>query len=490
MLLRPTRCGTVRRMEQKPFLDRLRADVARVRLDRLERLQGLTEALSAAATREEVTRSIFDRGLGLVDAGAVTLFWETKPGEMTLVHGLGLSDEFVQRFRRVDADEALPVAEAYRTGEPVWLASPDEVAERYPTLVALAEREGIHAWAGIPLLSGRSRGALGLQFGEPRAFDEEERRFVLALVRQCQQALERAELFDAQKLLLDRMQQIHSTASALSAASGARDVVAASFRALGSLGVCAAEIHLLEGLERVALAARHGRPAEGPRWVGVDAPTPAAEVVRTGRAQWLESPQDIAERYPHLEEERARREEAAWAVVPLLASGKALGALAVAFAAPRKLEPGDRTFIRLVAQPAAAALERVRLLERAERSRADAEWIAALLGAVYRAAPVGLALLDREMRFIRVNGVFGRADGLSPEAHVGKRPEDVLPGIPLEQIESAFGAALEGTEHVEREVVGETSDAPGVTRRWATSWYPVRVRGEVVGVGVLVHDPA
>jgi GAF domain-containing protein len=476
-------------MKPKPFLDRLRVDLARVRLDRLERLQGLTEALSAAATREDVTRIIFDRALALVDARAVTVFWERRPGEVELVHGLGLSDEFVRRFRRIEADEPLPVAEAYRAGEPVWLASREELAKRFPTLVALADREAIQAWAGIPLLSGSSRGALGLQFHEPRAFDEEERRFVLAVVRQCQQALERAQLFDAQRRLLERLQQIHATASALSAATEAHDVAAAAFRALGSLGVCAVEIHLLEGHERVGLAARHGRPAEGPRWVAIDAPTPAAEVVRTGRAMWLESAQAIAERFPQLEEARARREEAGWAVVPLLASGKALGSLAVAFAAARKLEPDDRIFIRLVAQPAAAALERVRLFEDAERSRADAEWIAALLGGTYRAAPVGLALLDRDMRFIRVNGVFGRADGLSPEAHVGKRPEEVLPGISWEQMESAFRAALDGTEHVEREVVGESADEPGVARRWATSWYPVRVRGEVVGVGVVVREP-
>ncbi len=476
-------------MKSKPFLDRLHADVARVRLDRLERLQGLTEALSAAATREDVTRVIFDRGLALAEAGAVTVFWERKPGEVELVHGLGLSDEFVRRFRRVGADEACPVGEAYRTGEPVWLASRKELADRFPALVALAEREAIHAWVGIPLVSGSSRGAIGLQFLEPRAFDEEERRFVLAVVRQCQQALERASLFDSQKRLLERLQQIHSTASALSAATGAQDVAAAAFRALGSLGVCAAEIHLVDGLERVALAARHGRPAHAPPSVAIDAPTPAAEVVRTGRSLWLGSPQEIAERYPQLEEDRAAREEGAWAVVPLLASGRALGALAVAFGAARKLVPDDRTFIRLVAQPAAAALERVRLFEEAERSRAEAEWTAALLGNTYRAAPVGLALLDRDMRFVRVNGVFGRALGLTPEAHVGRRPEEIIRGISGDEMESAFRAALDGSEHVEREVVGESPDEPGVSHRWATSWYPVRVRGEVVGVGVVVREP-
>lgn len=468
----------------EPTPDRPR-DLARVRL---ERLQALTEALSAAATREEVTRIVFDRGLDLVDASAVMLFWERAPGELVLLHGLGLSDEFVQRFRTLEAAEPVPAAEAYRSGEPVWLRSREETAARYPALLGFAEEHGIHAWAAVPLVSGGSRGALALQFAERRSFDDDERRFVLAVARQCQQALERARLYDTQKRLAERLQQLHATASALSAATGPQDVATAAFRALASLGVCTAEIHLLEGLDRVVLAARYGRGSEGVgRFVPIDASTPAAEVVRSGRALWLESPEEIAE---HDVEVAAERHWGAFAVVPLLVSGKALGALAVALPAARKLEPDDRTFVRLVAQPAAAALERARLFDEATRSRAEAEWTAALLAGTYGAAPVGLALLDRDMRFVRVNGVFGKVDGLPPEAHVGRRPAEVFPGTSGEQVEAAFRSVLDTGAQVEREVVGESPGAPGVSRRWVTSWYPVRVGGEVVGVGVVVRESA
>src|SRR5512133_1927976 len=122
------------------FLERLRGDPARVRLERLERLQALTEELSAAHTREEVLRVIFARAFGLVDARAVALFWERAPGELELIHALGVSEEFVQRFRRVLSEEPLPAAEAYRTGRAVWLATREEIAARFPTLVALTDR--------------------------------------------------------------------------------------------------------------------------------------------------------------------------------------------------------------------------------------------------------------------------------------------------------------------------------------------------------------
>jgi GAF domain-containing protein len=468
------------------FLERLRGDPARVRLERLERLQGLTEDLSAAQTREDVLRVVFERGLGLVDASAVMLFWERAPGEIELVHGLGVSDEFVQRFRRLFADDRHPAALAYREGKPVWLASSEELASRFPPLAALHDRDRIRACAAIPIVLEGSRGALALQFPEPRAFDEEERSFVLAVARQCSAAVERARLFDASARLADRFRQLLSTASALSAAATPRDVAAAAFRGLGPLGASAAEIHGLEGSDRVVLLARYGREsALGGKPVAVDAPQPASDVIRTGKAIWLESPQEIAERYPHLEEERARKEEGAWAVVPLLATGKPLGVLVAAFPGARRLEADERTFVRLVAQPCAQALDRARLFEDAALARAEAEWIAAMLSGMCGAAPIGLALLDRDMRFLRVNGTFAKVDGLSPEAHVGKTPLELLPHARGEQLADAFRTVVERGEPLDRELPGLASHAGA---RLATSWFPVRVASAVAGVGVVVRE--
>jgi GAF domain-containing protein len=470
-------------------VDPTRVDAARLRLERLERLQRLTEALSAAATREEVARIIFDRGLSLVDAMGIAVFWEKRPGEIELAQGLGLSEEFASGYRRVFADEPLPSAEAYRTGEPVWLASLDEIAARFPTLVPLARREGIAAWAALPIGVGASKGSVGLQYGEPRAFDEEERAFVFAAVRQCAQAVDRARLFDVQKRLAERLQHLHLTAATLSAVATPRDVAAAAFRALGVIGASAAEIHALEGPDELVLVARHGRPGVAPGApILLDALEPSAEVVRTGRALWLESADEIAARFPQLESLRALGGEGAWAVVPLLASGRALGALTVAFAGERRIEADERTFVRLVAQPCAAALERARLFEEAARSRAEAESAAAVLAALVAAAPFGLALLDRETRFVRANEAFARVAGVIPGSQEGRTPLEVLPGVAGEQIAAIVRAVLDGGRAEERSVIGETPSAPGVTRRLAASAFPARVDGKVAGVGLLLRE--
>lgn len=460
----------------------------RRRLERLERLQALTEALSAAATREEVVRIVFEHGLAVVDARAVTILWERRPDELELVMGIGVSEEYASGFRRVFSDEPLPGAEAYRTGEPVWLSSPRDIARRFPTLVPLSEREAVAAWAAIPVALAGTRGAVGLHYAEPRAFDDEERAFVLAAVRQSAAAIERARLFDAHKRLAERLQQLQLTAGTLSAVATPRDVAAAAFRALGAVGACAAELHALEEPDGVVLVARNGRaPAVAAAPSRLEAPEPAAEVMRSGRALWLESPDEIDERYPLLAAERARREEGAWAVVPLLASGRALGALTVAFAGPRRLEADERTFVRLVAQPCAAALERARLFEEAARSRAEAESASAVLGALFDAAPAPLALLDGEGRIARANAAFAALAGAGPEAFAGAAVQDVLPGVAGEQVEAVLRAARESGAAEERDVVGETRAAPGVTRRLAATAFPVRVDGRFAGFGLFLR---
>ena len=632
---------------------------APIRLERLDRLQGLTEALSAALTPEEVAAIIFDRGLDLVGARAVVLFWERGPGELELLHGLGLSDAFVQRYRRIPADAPLPPAAAYRTGEPVWLGSPQEIARRFPAAADAADAEGDRACAALPLVVERARGAIGLTFDSPRSFDDDERAFVLAVSRQCAQALERAQLFRAEKQLADRVRSLQRATAELSAAvtpgevaaiafrhllglgagaaviyladatgealelayahgvtddarralarvsRGASDPVAQAFRAgapvwvhgaetgygaapglsaageptpdmgwgaiplrgeagtfgalafssagdraLGeaqqgdavalaqqcavalerarlfeaekrraerlarvqsisaalagaatpaeiaaaasgaveALGASGAEIHALEGMERLVLLARSGAPtAADALTVALDAPVPAAEVVRTGKAIWA-SRAELAERFPRWATDPARAAAGAWAIVPLLAAGNTLGALAVAFADARTLHADERAFVRLVAQPCAQALERARLFEVAARTRREAEWNAAVLDAMFARAPVALALLDKDLRFARVNRLLARIDGVPAEDHVGRSPIDLFPGLPGDQLREAFRRVLETNTSLATMVEGETPAAPGETRRFAMTWYPVRVGGAPVGVGVMVVE--
>src|SRR5207253_1545827 len=81
--------------------------------------------------------------------------------------------------------------------------------EDYPFV--LEAGAGLHARAGahIPLvLSGRPLGVLFLGFTRPRRFSESQRSFLLALGRQCAQALKRAQLYEAELEGRSRLSQL------------------------------------------------------------------------------------------------------------------------------------------------------------------------------------------------------------------------------------------------------------------------------------------
>jgi hypothetical protein len=89
----------------------------------------------------------------------------------------------------------LPVAEALRTGEPVWVTGQgtDTLAARFADGAGLWARVGAAAVATLPLtVAGQVVGAISFTFTTPRGFTPGERDFFVALARQSAQAVERA----------------------------------------------------------------------------------------------------------------------------------------------------------------------------------------------------------------------------------------------------------------------------------------------------------
>jgi serine phosphatase RsbU (regulator of sigma subunit)/anti-sigma regulatory factor (Ser/Thr protein kinase) len=85
---------------------------------------------------------------------------------------------------------------------------------------------------------------------------------------------------------------------------------------------------------------------------------PAAEVVRTGRAVYLSSPEEYKERYPvtwPLARPFGRR---SWAFLPLTVGGRTMGAWMAAFAYPVVFTPDERAVLTTVARMLAQALSR------------------------------------------------------------------------------------------------------------------------------------
>ncbi len=126
----------------------------------------------------------------------------------------------------------------------------------------------------------------------------------------------------------------------------------------------------------------------------------------------------------------------------------------------------------------------LRRAHEAELQRSHAE-----LETIYSSTPVGLCLLDRELRYVRVNETLARMNGLPAAQHIGRTVRETVPHL-ADQVEPAFRRVLEtGVPLLDVELVGSTVGEPGVERTWLESWYPQRDgRGEVVGVNVVAME--
>ncbi|GAA2582363.1 hypothetical protein GCM10010399_10190 [Dactylosporangium fulvum] len=111
-----------------------------------------------------------------------------------------------------------------------------------------------------------------------------------------------------------------------------------------------------------------------------------------------------------------------------------------------------------------------------------------LLETIQSAAPVGLGFVDHEFRFVRANESLASMIDLPPAQLIDHPVAELVPAL-WPQIGPYFRRVLDAGEAVRCvEVTGQTAAGPDRVRFWLASYYPVRVEGEVIGVGLVVID--
>ncbi|MGH2949191.1 MAG: SpoIIE family protein phosphatase, partial [Solirubrobacteraceae bacterium] len=137
----------------------------------------------------------------------------------------------------------------------------------------------------------------------------------------------------------------------------------------------------------------------------------------------------------------------------------------------------------------AAARERTLARDNA-RLYAEAGEALGLLDVVFEHAPVGLALLDTELRYVRVNDRLAEINGVPAADHIGHTIAELLPDLPASVQDDAARVLSTGSPLGDMAVSGETPARPGEPREWVTSYWPVRRAGgeELIGVGVVVIE--
>jgi PAS domain S-box-containing protein len=139
-------------------------------------------------------------------------------------------------------------------------------------------------------------------------------------------------------------------------------------------------------------------------------------------------------------------------------------------------------------QPRGYALITRDITERRQQ-REEIKQREAQLNAFFSNAPVGLAIVDKDLRFQRINAPFSQLNGLAPGEITGLQMRDVVKDLG-EQIEPIVRQVADtGVPVLNCEITGHVPATPGVKGWWLKSFFPIVKEGEAVTqIGIIVQD--
>ncbi|MDJ1131300.1 SpoIIE family protein phosphatase [Streptomyces iconiensis] len=168
----------------------------------------LNDALAPTVTVNDVAEALTSTSLLLQLGAASIVLGMVESGRVVVVGSNGLPREWVESAHLARLGAPLPLSEAVRTREPVFLTDRDDFAERYPVLEPyLDEVPDATAAAYLPLIAHDAPiGALGLSYNGKTRFSREERTVLTALSGTVAQSLQRALLYDEEHELAAGLQ--------------------------------------------------------------------------------------------------------------------------------------------------------------------------------------------------------------------------------------------------------------------------------------------
>ncbi|WP_394813931.1 SpoIIE family protein phosphatase [Streptomyces litchfieldiae] len=105
-------------------------------------------------------------------------------------------------------------------------------------------------------------------------------------------------------------------------------------------------------------------------------------------------------------------------------------------------------------------------------------------------SPIGMAVMDTELRYVWMNDTLERAGGVPREQRLGRRLSDLLPGLDAEQLEALMREVRDTrTPVIDHEYTGWSWADPQRLHAYSTSFFPlVDDEDRVMGVCYLVMD--
>jgi PAS domain S-box-containing protein len=108
---------------------------------------------------------------------------------------------------------------------------------------------------------------------------------------------------------------------------------------------------------------------------------------------------------------------------------------------------------------------------------------------IYDTAPVGLAFLTSDCRYVQINERLTEICGVSIADHIGRSVRETVPQV-ADQVEKIVQAVVHSGKPVTGvEMRGQRADKLNAGHIWITHWHPLRgPKGTIIGVNVVAED--
>jgi PAS domain S-box-containing protein len=131
----------------------------------------------------------------------------------------------------------------------------------------------------------------------------------------------------------------------------------------------------------------------------------------------------------------------------------------------------------------------IRSLLRIRKAEEDARRRAWEIETIYSSAPIGMAMLDRELRFVRINQRLAEINGIPPEQHIGRTLEEMFPEVAntVARLSRQVISTSEPVGNIETKTPSLLH--PGTMQDWLFSLHPLKNdHGQVMGVNAIIQD--
>lgn len=182
-------------------------------IDRTVRLQSITASFSEALTPEQVFDIIFRQAFESLHAVAASIVLLSEDKNFVELKRMGGYDQSVfEKFKRFPIEKDYPSTRAIRFGKPIFIET-ENIQKEFKDLDDDFHPKG-SSIACLPMTIGsEALGALTFSFDLTRKFTNAEKDFMLALARQCAQAIHRSMLYDDAKKAIEVRDEFLSIAS-------------------------------------------------------------------------------------------------------------------------------------------------------------------------------------------------------------------------------------------------------------------------------------